>query len=401
MTPVSPIGALGTVLVALGMAALIMRRIGVTPVAGRFVSLDGMRGYLALFVFIFHSALWYYYLRTGKLQPPPSSLFYHLGHDAVLLFFMITGFLFSSKLIDADRYPIDWTKLFISRALRLIPLYLFAFALMMIMVAGLSHFTLRERWSALLEHASVWLSFSVFGHPDVNGDRTAAFMLGDNWTLPYEWFFYFSLPVLGLLLRRYAAFGYLLLSGLMVVLFALWRPELGMLYGFCGGIAAAFLVRVPAIRERVTGLSGAMVVLACLCAIPWFYPTTGRVVVLMLTVVFTILACGNSLFGILTSAVSRTLGEMGYSIYLLHGALLFTTFRLVLGLQRAAALSITQHWLVVFADAALLVLICSVTFHYIEAPTMGAGPQVSRWLKSRLRQLATSPLAGAKQRPLA
>jgi peptidoglycan/LPS O-acetylase OafA/YrhL len=389
MSPLSPYPALLALIVALAVASLLVNRTGAPPTSGRFVSLDGLRGYLAFFVFVFHSTMWYFFLRTGEMTVPPSHLYAHFGQDSVLLFFMITGFLFWSKLIDAKRYPIDWTKLYISRGMRLIPLYLFAFSLMIAMVAVLSHFSLRESPPALLKHSLAWLTFSVFGQPDINQSMTSRQMLGDNWTLPYEWFFYFSLPAFGLLFRFVPSIWYLALSTVTVVLFALWISNTHMLYGFGGGIVAAFAARSETFRLWASGTTAAVIALAAVVAGVWFFPSGySRVVLLLLTLAFTIIACGNSLFGILTSAISRTLGEMGYSIYLLHGALLFITFRVILGYARAAALSSTEHWLIVFAVAAVLILVCSATYRLIEAPAMHSTPRVHAWVKAKLQAAA-------------
>ena len=43
----------------------------------RFISIDGLRGYLALGVFIHHAAVWYFYLKKGVWEPPPSNFYTH------------------------------------------------------------------------------------------------------------------------------------------------------------------------------------------------------------------------------------------------------------------------------------------------------------------------------------
>jgi peptidoglycan/LPS O-acetylase OafA/YrhL len=384
MSPVSPYAALIALLIALGVASLLVRRAGAPPATGRFVSLDGLRGYLAFFVFIFHSAMWYIFLQTGEATVPASHLYAHFGQDSVLVFFMITGFLFWSKLIDAKRYPIDWTKLYISRVMRLVPLYVCAFALMIIVVAALSHFQLNEPPLALLQHSLTWLTFSVFGQPDINGISTSRMMLGDNWTLPYEWFFYFSLPAFGVLFRFVPSIWYAVLGAIALVLFGVWATNTHMLLGFVSGIIAAFAVRHEQLRLRAQGSLGALAVLVALIGSVCFFASGySRVVWVLLTISFTIIACGNSLFGVLTSAVSRTLGEMGYSIYLLHGALLYITFRVVIGFSRAASLSPTRYWLVIFAITGPLILVCALTFYFIEKPGMESAPRVYAWVKAR------------------
>jgi peptidoglycan/LPS O-acetylase OafA/YrhL len=81
----------------------------------RFVSIDGLRGYLAFFVFIHHACVWYFYLHSGDWKIPPSKIYTHFGQTSVSFFFMITAFLFFLKLLESDNKKIDWTRLFISR----------------------------------------------------------------------------------------------------------------------------------------------------------------------------------------------------------------------------------------------------------------------------------------------
>lgn len=90
-------------------------------------SLDGLRGLLATFVFFHHSMIWYFYIQDGVWQSPPSSLFYYFGSGSVIMFFMITAFLFFSKITsNAHSKEFDWLRLYVSRFLRIAPLYLFA-----------------------------------------------------------------------------------------------------------------------------------------------------------------------------------------------------------------------------------------------------------------------------------
>jgi peptidoglycan/LPS O-acetylase OafA/YrhL len=92
-----------------------------------------------------------------------------------------------------------------------------------------------------------------------------------------------------------------------------------------------------------------------------------------LSIAFAIICCGNSLFGILLLPASRVLGEISYSIYLLHGLFLYCTFKLGLGDALAAGLSVYEHWAVVLGLAPVLVGVAFVTFSFIEAPAYAAG----------------------------
>ena len=88
-----------------------------------------------------------------------------------------------------------------------------------------------------------------------------------------------------------------------------------VLYAFGGGIAAAEIARVPAIRRHLAKKSWGLAAAGCLAATAWCFPTAANVpAVLSLAAGFTVIACGNSLFGVLEWPASVVLSEMGSSL---------------------------------------------------------------------------------------
>jgi len=71
-----------------------------SPRGGRISTLDGLRGFLALGVFFHHAAVYHEYLSDGRWQVPPSRFYTLVGQSSVAMFFMITGFLFWSRIIQ-------------------------------------------------------------------------------------------------------------------------------------------------------------------------------------------------------------------------------------------------------------------------------------------------------------
>ena len=102
----------------------------------------------------------------------------------------------------------------------------------------------------------------------------------------------------------------------------------------------------------------------------------------LLTLAFSLIANGSHLFGSLTNPVSRLLGEFAYSIYLIHGLLLFSCFSLLMGNDKAAALSVQEHWLSVFALIPCVILLSYVSFRCVEVP----GMRLAKPLLLRLRR---------------
>ncbi|MBY9589867.1 acyltransferase family protein [Pseudomonas aeruginosa] len=105
MSPLSIIPALVCVALALLTCGIIRYLKPIPLPLSRFSTIDGLRGYLAFFVFLHHAAIWYYFLRSGAWQVPPSNLYTHFGQTSVSLFFMITGFLFTHKLLQSKTDP--------------------------------------------------------------------------------------------------------------------------------------------------------------------------------------------------------------------------------------------------------------------------------------------------------
>ncbi|MDR3566950.1 MAG: acyltransferase [Syntrophobacteraceae bacterium] len=388
MSPVSPLWAIAAVSTALICAFLLVRHIGIPAESGRYVSIDGLRGYAAFFVFLHHSAIWYFFLRSGLWRVPPSNLYTHFGQSGVVFFFMITGFLFSSKLINARSKPINWLQLYISRFLRLVPLYLFCICIMFGIVTILSHFQIHESLFSIIKEFVKWSSFAISGSPNINGiHNTGIIVAGVFWTLPYEIAFYLGLPILSILILLMPPFECIILtvSSLMIEM-SFWRfPNRILVIPFAAGIISAFIVRWSAIRTHLSGKIGSLVALSAIVPVVALFPTAyNRWVLLGLAVAFCIFACGNTLFGIRSSPLSRMLGELSYSIYLLQGIILFVTFKFIVGFQRAATFSPLEHWLTILCCTVFLIPFCSLTFRYIEAPAMRAVPNATAWVQEWL-----------------
>jgi peptidoglycan/LPS O-acetylase OafA/YrhL len=372
MSATSPLGAAGALGLALLTMFLLQRRFGAPPPPRRFAALDGLRGYAAFLVFLHHAAIWYVSGKTGVWALPPTRLYIHFGQSSVAIFFMITGFLFWSKLLDGRTRPIDWRRLYVSRLLRLAPLFVFFVALLWIIALTTSGGRLRVSPPRAVLDTVQWLTFTLAGMPDLNRAPTSI-IGGPAWSLQYEWWFYLSLPLAGVFVGLRPSRLWLTL-GVAGAAAAVWRisnrGEWPIAAAFLGGIASAFLVRQPAIRGLARHPAASIVCLAALAAATRFATAFALSPLLLLSLAFAIMACGNTLFGALEWPAARGLGDVGYSIYLLHGLLLFAAFAMVLSPAETSALSTAGHWLVVAACAPILTVVSFVTFRLIEAPAM-------------------------------
>ncbi len=400
MSPTSALPALACLAVALATCEFIRRLSSARLPASRFVTIDGLRGYLAFFVFLHHSSIWYYYLKDGLWQLPPSRLYAHFGQTSVALFFMVTGFLFAHKLLHSRGTPIRWLDVYASRIARLLPAYLLAMALLFLLVFTATGFSLREAPSALLGKMLDWLLFSIPSKPDMNGFiGTFRIVAGVTWTLPYEWLFYFCLPFLGVLLgNRPSPVAMAIMAGMIWLVLKAWQPNWTLAYMFVAGGLSALAVRSTHLQRFAASIPGNLLCLALLLLPGVLFPSAYQeTAILILGLAFLLIAAGSSLFGLLTQALSRFLGEMTYSMYLLHGCILFISFELLIGRDNAKAFSALEHWLVIGAITPLVVLASYLSFRFIESPAMQRSRQLSALLGKpmlALKRLGRHPTAG-------
>ena len=381
LAPVTAVLATAMV-VAIGLG----RIAGPPPATDRLVSLDGLRGYLALGVFVHHAMMWRDYLRRGLWgYDDQSHPFYrHLGEDSVSLFFMMTGFLFAAKLAQGRARPIDWTRLYASRVLRIYPLYGLALATVLLMIAALTASELQVEPATLARSVLAW---ARFGNPDINGvEATWMLTAGVQWSLAYEWLFYSALPLAALLFGVVPPARWLVASALAVAVWARWIDNFEPIHlgAFGGGVLASLVTRSAPVRAALVGPIGALgAVAAVVMAFTRFGHGYQWPVLVLLTGAFIVVASGNTLFGVLRWPASRLLGEISYSIYLLHGLLLFGVLRGALGSTVAAALPTAAYWGLIVALTVVLVVVSFATFRLVERPGIGAMTHAQRWLAER------------------
>ena len=302
------------------------------------------------------------------------------GYGSVQVFFMITSFLFFSKLLNTKHGKINWVRFYISRLLRLYPLYLFSISLIFIVIIYLSKGHLQESYWELFKHVSSWILFGLFGMADINEQaRTHIINAGVTWSLSYEWIFYLSMPIWARFLKIPASIGWVLFGLIGVSVIGIFHPLLGG-KAFLGGILAAFLVKNDKFRLLATSnLMSVVAILALIAVALPFASNNESLTLILLIIAFVIIGCGNQLFGLLVHPISRALGDLSYSIYLLHGILLFVTFNILI--DKSVVVSANVYCGVITVIAPILIFICHCTYQYIEYPAMTSTDRVMVWLK--------------------
>lgn len=358
---------IGSVLVKLRyFNYLIVRR-------GRYGAIDGLRGYLALLVFIHHFIITWYWKNTGAWERPPEDYFENFGHVGVYIFFMITGFLFTSKLI-ADNGTTDWYRLYKSRIFRITPLYFAVLVVITIIIFYKTDFTVNVDPILL---AFQYLRWFLFHGSVINGfSETKEIIAGVDWTLRYEWLFYCFLPIIALVMSR-GKYALALLFAVTFILF--FFPQRLISFNsvyfilFSIGGLTAFLISekqklAVLFKNKFWSIIAGMAI-----TISFLYPDTQSIIqIALITIFFIPVAFGNTLFGLLKCQGSILLGEISYSIYLLHGMVLYVIFSLM-EFESIMQLPLSSYIFLLPVCAVLVVLVSTVTFLSIELPSIKLG----------------------------
>ncbi|HEY9732150.1 MAG TPA: acyltransferase [Drouetiella sp.] len=368
----NPIFMVATYAVALLCALAIVKlvpyyRTATAPDGGRFRALDGLRGFLAMGVFIHHVSINYVCEHTHEWKAPASSLYHFLGDGCVALFFMITGFLFWSKALK-NPASVAYSNLMKGRILRLMPMYLATYVFILAMIGIATHFTLRQPLDSVLYSIGLGACGGLFGMPPVNNFECGSLNCGVVWSLFYEWRYYLLLPVMAFLWRGPVRLGILtcLFLGLALTQSYDWLPHVG---NFIAGMAAAQLMRIYPKHDGfsstvfgVTSLSLMACVASSYAHLPYMLVTLG-ILPFFVSVVY-----GFSGAGLFTSRASVLLGTATYSIYLAHGIVLHFYMWGLKHVFPIAEMPALTYWLFAMPLAGLVVATSAATFYFIERP---------------------------------
>jgi peptidoglycan/LPS O-acetylase OafA/YrhL len=340
----------------------------------RVASLDGLRGVLAICVFLHHSILAQAYYAGRPWQPPKSNFDNLLGRGAVAMFFMVSAYLFWGRVVR-NRGKLNWISFFYGRVLRLAPMFYTAVGFLLLIVAVETHFTLRVSMTDLAKQIGCWSAFGFLGIPDINGLKDTYTILSTLWTLKYEWIFYFSLPVLALI---YRLIGWDWPIYPAVFALAMWLghefgEEWRLLAYFAMGFLAVHCVK-PAKFRWVWGIS-AIVAILILCI--YFHDERGPIQPLLMLPIFIAALQSTGPWAIMRRRPLRFLGHISYSVYLLHNPLIHILAKWGIGLARYGALNQFQFYGVVFAMGLAIIAISTITFVLIEKPFFTAKNRTS------------------------
>ncbi|WP_023270330.1 acyltransferase family protein [Acinetobacter gyllenbergii] len=290
------------------------------------------------------------------------------GKIGVAIFFMISGFLFY-RLLEKDSLNIK--KFNIGRIKRIAPLY-FSVVLFCTIYIAINYISSYSYLTNTIEFIK-WLLF--FGQYDVL--PIANMTKGVEWTLKLEILLYISIPILFFFFKRLdsnLAKHIIIITSIIFIFFiGFLLRKFGKVY-IDPRAVLCFYVGYVAIelnnKEKIKNIlqSDAVALASIILFISAFFISSYNLFYLYIIFscgfIFMAIASGNALFGILNHRNLQFLGEISYSIYLIHGVVLFFFMQLLKKMEIYNAFFIVVLSIVYFYT---VFFFASITFKYIES----------------------------------
>ncbi|ELY3544417.1 acyltransferase [Cronobacter turicensis] len=340
---------------------------------------------MASLVVFHHSGFFASFFTIGKWSLPSDGLMY-IGKVGVYVFFAISAFLFWGKT-GASNKKVYWLALYANRFFRIAPLQFFCSALSIILILYFSGFP--SHHNVHIKDILPWFDAGLFNsRPDINDyHKSRVIMAGVTWTLQYEWFFYFSLPLI-FLIRKLALPASIF--ALIIFLFFPVDSKVQYIFSLLSCFACGIICQEAYKRIRVKKLTAEVILIMSIASLAIFQPSVhnGKASVLCGLIVYAVVN-GASLFGLLSNKGSARLGEVSYSIYLMQGIIFYTFFKTINASGVDIGIFSVNYYLFTFLAFLLLVGISTLTFLFVEKPAIELG----RWLNTLMKSHKDNRLA--------
>ena len=348
-------------------------------------ALTGIRGYAAIWVVLHHCTNigWFHF--TGSLARTDDIPFLIPGYLGVELFFILSGFILI-KIYGRTGYSFESICAFaIGRMFRVLPVYWLSL-LMLAIITPL----MQDRWLAPEPHSlSNWLRCFLLIQSWV---KVPTAWNAPGWSLSAEWLAYFGFPILAMAMSRVRSKSLLIfIAGLSIYTLAFFyhrRFLVSLNNAGSFGVERClceFTIGIALGRIHQLGMTGARFgsVSLFMGLVILLLPMIAERYDFLAIIAFglMVLSAGSrsryahALFG---NPIAHFLGEISFSIYVLHWVLLELVMRFV-----TAPISIVAG--LVAIPFAVLPL-AWVTWRWVEVPGQAAG----RVVMARLRPYAGS-----------
>jgi peptidoglycan/LPS O-acetylase OafA/YrhL len=362
----------------------------------RFVYLDIMRGIAPVLVIYSHVVALYldpHKVDTGVVDVlsenlrDPLRLEQHMGHLAVVLFFLVSGFIITQVGTQESH-----REFAIKRVFRVYPLLIVTVGLTALLsIWHLEVLRTGQHFSITLE--SVLANFTLANYFMV----PQVILVGVAWTLVIEILFYTTVLLLLAVLRRWAWLAILIEMGMVLAALLLARE-----FGSSFFLLAVNMSYLPVVllgqvtwsvwSGRVPLWAGTLLGLGC-----WTLYVLGdiRNMGRLDDAYSSTAALGFGIFIVLLLAESKLrptkpisfLADRSYSLYLLHGPVAFPVFEALYGKLPLVV--------VIILGLALTVGAAELTFRFVEQPAQRIGRKLSKPFRLKKKAAVEEPPARA------
>jgi peptidoglycan/LPS O-acetylase OafA/YrhL len=383
-----------------------MRRAGLVSASmEKIKEIDGLRAIAILLV-----VGWHYLGASDGPQSLPWRMFI-FGRSGVDLFFVLSGYLITSILLQNRASPNYFSAFYGRRAFRILPIY---GVMLMIFFAGKCSGVGRS----LFDGALPWWSYAI-GLQNIwmTIDQTyGAIWLAGTWSLAIEEQFYLLFPLMVLWLPAAALSRFLIATLILCPIGRIISYQAGDQFGYyvlmplradilAVGALIAWLRFSGPVSDWVRGFFGTTLVVTT-CAFPVFAFLIGGdtdfhmaiwghtyLVAFFGSAVFMVLERGGSpSLALLRSRSAEFFARISYALYLVHINVLifvFLLFRTDRTIETPAGAALTASAL------AISVLICFVSYRFFEGPLIRVAHQKYRFEDSSRNAVAKSGTAAA------
>ncbi|WP_201700360.1 acyltransferase family protein [Paraburkholderia hiiakae] len=327
----------------------------------KYEFLDGLRGVLAIAVSTCHINQ-HLLVFFGFTQLPEVAN--RIGALAVQVFFAITAFLFTRRALSGK---LDFRSFYIQRIRRIMPLYLFASAATIFFCLYYSPYPSEAFGKLTSQSLNIVLYGTLGGIKDIEVQGYNALpLIGVAWSLPYEWRFYISLPVLFFICRRSrVACGLAMVTILSLGTYAFAEsPEVIWPFFAPGVIVALLAERTPVLSKPwKVAFCAIAVILVILEANTDGYYTYWHLL-MSFGIFYCIFFAGPR---ILTSQPLKMLGQVSFSIYMLHYLVMTPALENFYRYHGPSLSSPAKFSIAVLINIAVIPLAC-ISYKLIEIP---------------------------------
>ncbi|EOL7462074.1 acyltransferase family protein [Escherichia coli] len=324
------------------------------------LEINGLRFFLSVGV-AFHHFVYSFMYHSGKGWVVDGfNINFFIGRFSVAIFFIISGYLFYEKIAINT----NWKAFYIKRFLRIAPMSFISSALCIYIAVYLDNgsFDLSKQiWNMLY-----WFDAGILNlRMDISSVPNASLInAGVTWTLYWEWLLYFSMPFLSLFIKKETKLP-LVISIIAASYYIM--PSFNYKAG-CYAALFAFGFLAKEINTK-TNKSFIINILPLLLIVSIIYIGSSSLTLPIIPLCFLFFISVNntkSLFGVFNNRGVQRLGEISYSIYLLHGIAWY-----LMNINSNLSKITSLPYLFISSFVLLFTMIvCSLTYYFIEKPCM-------------------------------